>query len=355
MRFLHLCGLLALTVTNIVFALGPIIDSDPAPGRSPGPPVNYSALSASVPGGEGEDIGKGVRPFAVPAPSHGHSTVSGNYEDTALSATSSTETPATPSSPLTVHGRNNLRSNHLANEEESPRQGLRGEKEEEEEGNPPSTPSYIVTTTKEAKEGRWSGDSEEEERFASPRNRRSSNGVTATTIGPKETIERIPVATVQGEATTDGEWQEEPEVVLFCADSDSERKERERSFFNDMNDVLVKLPETRVSVVKWSEQLKSGDEKVVSETPGSVDKRVESEKISLESIGDIQSSVAVAPLVTPNINQEVGDNKSEVNENKEQQEEKTFRDHGVPVGIAVTHEVFDSLFGLVADLEYRGK
>lgn len=119
MRSILQCGCW-LTTIALVFAQGPIIDSDPAPGRSPGPPVNYTPLSAAVEANSGFNAKDGITSsasYSSPPPSQSstfspappalptanpmppvsfpspHSTVPGNYGG--FSATTRrTETPA---------------------------------------------------------------------------------------------------------------------------------------------------------------------------------------------------------------------------------------------------------------------
>lgn len=485
MRFVHLYCLLALlgqtTATALVFAQGPIIDSDPAPGRSPGPPVNYSPVPLS---GKKANLrrfddkigalqkveGVAVASSAVvntpsthtppafissPTASSLLSTAvdDNNYNGSSSARRSSAAgrgPPAsgdgsTTSSP--VDERNNLSHHHKSsNNNDNSRAKQRSEEEKVEEvqnhqndkttkdmrqeisqrskkrgtldskslagdtlNNSSRSPSTSAPVT--VNDARTSPSDIENNRRVSKntnpgpslRNRRntpssqSSNKVTtmATAKAPQEAIERIAVATVESSidssriimADEDDDLGAE-DVNLFCGgDTPSERKERQRSYASEPDDVLVKLPSSEL----FSGSSQSGAEEDVSvkdpvtvittnedvsgEAPATTKSVAENVKVyaragvdpaatgypdespSISTVGVVTASSPPPPPTAPAFLSASGEGStSQGRSGGDKARGGDFaRDHGVPVFVDVTHDDFDSRFGLVAGIEYRGK
>lgn len=479
MRFAHLYCLLALlgqtTATALVFAQGPIIDSDPAPGRSPGPPVNYSPAPLS---GKKDNwrrlhdkiealqrVEEGVAtassavantptthtPPAIVASPTSASLLSTAVDDNNYNGSSSArrssaagrETPASGDGSTTsgpVDEQNNLSRHRKSNNNDKRRAKQRDDEERVEEvqnhQNDKTTKDMRQGISQKSKkrstlDGKsLAGDTlnntsrssstsvppvpvndartspsefENNQRVSkntnpgpSLRNRRntpssqSSNKVTtmATAKAPQEAIERIAVATVESSigssrimADEDDDWGTE-DVNLFCGgDTPLERKERQRSYASEPDDVLVKLPSSEL----FSGSSQSGAEgdvsakdpvavittnEDVSGAPATTKSVAENVKVgaragvdpaatgypdqspSISTVGVVTTSSPPPPPTAPAFLSASGDSKSQ---GSRAQGDDLARDHGVPVFVDVTHDDFDSRFGLVAGIEYRGK
>lgn len=449
MRLVHLfclCAWLGSTTTALVFAQGPIIDSDPAPGRSPGPPVNYSwplSAAAEVVEAERKENAKKALNTAATSSVAPHSTVLGNYNGSraetpparSILSSSTTATLSDEQNNLSSRSSNNSTSNRERKEVKGERQRQEPQHHQNEEinqrtraadgrvlagdsqsvtmpvlvANPPmnnssaspvtindaATPKYTPPTA--AIENSPTVSADELKNPVSPRNRRSSSvanqiNTTLTTTRPIELIERIGVATVQSPGLM-GDDLGEMEVNLFCGDSPAERGARERSYASEPDDVLIKLPASElhggefasdgggrvdsVTVITRNDDdhvsaappdlttTKSGDvpsvgnesvfpgatvNPLTSYTPQSSD----GEAAAAES----SSSPPGAPLTTQSSSSAAHSSSSQHPVDGSASEvtwDKITRDHGVPVLVDVTHDVFDSRFGLVAGVEYRGK
>lgn len=479
MRLVYLCSVLALvgqttalvTTSSTVFAQGPIIDNDPAPGRSPGPPVNYQPLSFTSPSSSSateltkKNPLKDVLSTAPPHPpsstlssfehSRLHSTVLGNYKDESTLSpptTTDTETPATSTvdeqqwNNSTTHDKDNEGSGrrgdvavkedkqkplqNLNNHEEITTKAITGRIEQAEEItqngtkantevteekrkdtlNYSTTPLAIINDATEDSLPRRRTtitieknltESKTKNRnnipnpevtsagnvlMVSPRSRRS-NRVT-TTSPSMGLIERIPVVTVKSKSALalhlkddeEDEWDRVGEVNLFCGDSVVERKQRERSYSSEPDDVLIMLPGRDLSG-DHSEVAEGGDSVTVITTREDVTTTASSVSLGNESlvgnrkvfanVSDLYQSTSQSPSVEDTsstqgmsgIATESGsDSKSAVHQKAAEERrgvpapEEITRDHkGVPVLVDVTHDAFESRFGLVAGIEYRGE
>lgn len=490
MRLVYLCSVLALigqttalvTTSSTVFAQGPIIYNDPAPGRSPGPPVNYQPLSFTSPSSSSAVIKTATEPTkentlkdvlltSSPLPpsstvsssehSRLHSTVLGNYKDESTLSprtTTDTETPATTAvdeqqwNNSTTHHKDNERrgrreevaveedkqkpQQNLTNPEEITTKAITGQMGQAEEItqsgtkvsaevteekkkrkdtlNYSTTPLAIIN---DATEGTGRGSlprrrttitiennltesknnnnipnpevtSAGNVLMVSPRSRRSNRGTTTSpSMGQ---IERIPVVTVKSKSAIalhlkDDEEEElgrVGEVNLFCGDSVVERKQRERSYASEPDDVLIKLPGRDLSG-DHSEVAEGEDSVTVITTRGDVGVTTTSSSVSLgneslvgtrkvnANVSDLFQSTSQSLSVEETsatqgmsgIATESGsDSKSAVHQKTAEERkgvpspEEITRDHkGVPVLVDVTHDAFESRFGLVAGIEYRGE
>lgn len=392
-----------------MFAQGPIIDSDPAPGRSPGPPVN-SSTSSSINQFNGTLTPPSVESSApndsalflsssLPAETN-HS--DDNQSTNKMGEEEEEQKPSRNSQPDHQNIVTNSNRSALAQNEEI--LGERLEVEESSMNNSSATPGgttikdALVSSGNKPRASKNKG-SVSTSTTAWPRNRRSNRGTgkaspaaKTTTTTPPDPVLRIAVATVQSSDQDNDLGQ----VNLFCGDTLEERRLRERRFASEPDDVIVKLQSSQVfwgrnksesgmkrrdgggDIDDDTQRMWQASDEVDTNTtvpsPSSVSSVNEGDVYPVTSYPDQSSSSSSSSVVTthssPHTDPSVGidadvgrsdrvKNNGNIMANDkgggfEAKDSKT-RDHGVPVLVDVTHDVFDSRFGLVAGIEYRGK
>lgn len=420
MRVVYLCCVFTLVApsTSLLITQGP---DDPAPGRSPGPPVNYSALfEEEYANAFLSRVSTTNRPPSPPQTTFNNGPWPVILKNNGTTLTTALKVPPvttedvslSSSSPPAVHiipSRSNDSGD--AEEEEEP-QNNQNEKTNDRTSRrhrsgekvkaagdksatmnnseiPPVTAANDATESSAAENTKRtgglvysidsSGDGSDptvsnilltSPSLLWPRARRSSsNRITtqATTtmraIAAAEAVERIPVATVQsgisGSLLVLEDEFDDNDVNLFCGDSAEERQQREQSYADERDRVLVKLPD--------SENFKTirGDGKNIGATSDKGRDAVDvaaSEGV-LVSDSEIsfgyQSSSTMSPAVSGIGGAEEFSTQSEsdsISEGKNGDEIKVpVKDNTVHIVVDVIHDVFDSFYGLVADLEYSGE
>lgn len=393
-----------------MFAQGPIIDSDPAPGRSPGPPVNSSTSSSinqfngtlTPPSVESSAPNDSALFFSSSLPAETNHSDDNQSTNKMGEEEEEEQKPSRNSQPDHLNIVTNSNPSALAQNEEI--LGERLEVEESSMNNSSATPGG--TTIKDAlvssgnkPRASKNKDSVSTSTTAWPRNRRSNRGTgkaspaaKTTTTTPPDPVLRIAVATVQSSDQDNDLGQ----VNLFCGDTLEERRQRERRFASEPDDVIVKLQSSQVfwgrNKSESGMKRRDGDGDIDDDTqrmwqasdevdtnttvpsPSSVSSVNEGDVYPVTSYPDQSSSSSSSSVVTthssPHTDPSVGidadvgrsdrvKNNGNIMANDkgggfEAKDSKT-RDHGVPVLVDVTHDVFDSRFGLVAGIEYRGK
>lgn len=380
-----------------MFAQGPIIDSDPAPGRSPGPPVNSSKSSSINQFNDSVDVPSTPSLMTSSSPPNDSALFLGTLlPDDSLLEVAEVEVEAQKQPENNQQDQQNNASNPSELGQGGEIQGGRSSM-----NNSSTTPRGTTIKDASVSNGNKPRTSKNKGSVSTsstawPRNRRSNGGkgktTPATTTMTPPDIVRIAVATVESSDQDDYLGQ----VNLFCGDTPEERRLRERRYASEPDDVIVKLQSSEVfwGLNKSESGMKgrdgNGDTEGKWRSSDNVDTNTTEPSLSSVNEGDVtsypdHSSSSSSSIVTtysspntdtidrvhPSVGFDVDDDvrrgdrvkdidtvandKGGGNSGVFEAKDGRTRDHGVPVRVDVTHDVFDSRFGLVAGVEYRGK